>query len=135
LNERLGRHERVALGTIGTFYIDRQSLAFEPSGHNFLTDTLGMSPLALPVSPRRAGDTREYVHVGSSLMARLFKYGLSAAVITGIIIISQQEIFRPGPHTNSAAMQHAAPLQERPTATPPAIISPAHDFVDYTPSF
>jgi nucleoid DNA-binding protein len=133
LLERLEQGERVSLGTIGAFYLDRRRhLAFESSGHNFLTDTQGMLPLLLP---GRASETRqEVLRAGSNVLARLFKYGLSAAVITGIIVISQSGIFQPGTRIDSASIQRVAPAARANVAGRLPVISPAHDFVDYTPS-
>jgi nucleoid DNA-binding protein len=130
---RLERGERVSLGTTGTFYLDRRRhLAFESSGCNFLTDTQGMPPLALPGRASEAGE--EVLRAGSSVLARLFKYGLSAAVITGIIAISQSGILQPGTRADSASIQRVAPAAGTSVAARLPVISPAHDFVDYAPS-
>jgi nucleoid DNA-binding protein len=151
LLERLERGERVDLGAIGAFSLERGRLAFEPPARDLVTGAAGMFSLsfpfslALPVSlpaslpGRRVDDTGDYLHAGTSIIARLFRYGLSAAVITGIIIISQSDLFRPGHRADSAAMQpvasSAAPLaREQAPAPLPVIVSPSHDFVDYTPS-
>ncbi|MDR2130008.1 MAG: hypothetical protein LBP56_02360 [Odoribacteraceae bacterium] len=136
LLERLEQGETIPFGTIGTFHADRKGRPrLEPSGHNFLADTAGMLPLVLPPTvTRRGDDTGEYIRAGSNVLARLFKYGLSAAVITGIIVISQSKLFQPDPHTGQASLQAAPPVQERRTAETVAIVSPHHDFIDYTPS-
>jgi nucleoid DNA-binding protein len=136
LLERLGREGRVALGTTGVFRLDRKGgIAFEPSpGGNLPLDTTGLLPLALPASPTREDAAGEYLHAGSGVLARLFRYGLSAAVITGIVVISRSGLFQGEWRGDGAAMHPAPAVQERVATRLPVVVSPAHDFVDYTPS-
>ena len=126
LVERLQRGETVALGSIGVFALGRgRRVTLESPEFHLATDATGMSPVVL--SRRETGELR----VGSRLMTRVFGYGISAAIIAGIITISQSDIFLPARHVESATMQPAP--RERVVTGSPVIVSPRHDFVDYTP--
>ena len=133
LRVRLNQKQEVAFGRLGTFSTDRRlNISFAPSGHSFLADTLGMETLSL--APARRQSASEFVGSGNgSLLGRLFKYGISAAVITGIVVISQQDIFRGDKHTAATSMQPTAVQPAPPSDKPAAIVSPSCDFVDFDP--
>lgn len=129
---RLNQRQRVEFGHIGSFTTDRRlNLVFTPSGHNFLADTHCMGTLPLP----QAHASGASINSGNgNLLTRLFKYGISAAVITGIVIISQQDIFHSEGH--SAVITGIQPtLPQRPATNeqPATVVSPASDFVDFDP--
>jgi hypothetical protein len=137
LEERLRRREPVCFGMLGTFRRERgHRLLFEPSGLDFRADSPGLSPVELPVRRREAD---EVIHAGTGTMRRLFKYGLSAAVIAGIIVISRLEIARPGSGAGTpAAVQPVvvspAGTEGRAVVERSPVVSPAGDFIPYTPS-
>jgi len=134
---RLNQKQKVDFGKIGTFSTDRRfNIIFEPGNFNFLPDVIGME--ALPVTGTNGKKARkaseEYINTESgNMVARLFKFGLSAAVITGIVIISQQDIFQGNGTQNMTNMQPAPAKPRTVRVEPPAVISPACDFVDYDP--
>ncbi|MDR2415002.1 MAG: hypothetical protein LBD64_08475 [Odoribacteraceae bacterium] len=129
LLERLSRGERVTIGALGAFSLGRGGrVIFESTVNELQDDATGAIPLLLP---GRAG---EELRVGSSVLARLFKYGISAAVIAGIIAIAQSGLFQPGNIAENAAMHPVTPVKRAADAKM-VIVSPRHDYVDYTPTW
>ncbi|MDR0765421.1 MAG: hypothetical protein LBF09_00585 [Odoribacteraceae bacterium] len=127
LLDRLEGGETVAVGSCGSFSAGRGGrLLFHSSGRDLLADVTGMLPLPLARG--------EEIRVGSGLITRIIGYGISAAVITGIIAISQSGLFRPDHRAENATLQPAPPVKERVITRSPVIVSPRHDFVDYTPA-
>ncbi|WP_294140850.1 hypothetical protein [uncultured Sanguibacteroides sp.] len=134
LKVRLNQNQKIIFGSIGTFYTDRRfNIVFEPGEQNFLADTIGMH--AIEVSPSGKKSIRaEYINTDSgNLVTRLFKYGLSAAMITGIIIISQQDIFKTDHQAETSNLQPTAIQAKTKPVHAPAIISPDCDFVEFDP--
>lgn len=134
---RLNQKQKINFGLIGSFAVDRRfNIVFESKNHNFLPDVMGME--ALPASPQ--GNKKiyplkgEYINTESgNAVTRLFKFGLSAAVITGIVVISQQDIFQADGIANTTNLQ---PSSSKGKVTPfekPAKISPDYDFVEFDP--
>ena len=68
-----------------------------------------------------------------NLVTRLFKFGLSAAVVAGIVVISQQDIFQGDGMTNMTNIQPSPVKNKTIIVEDPAVISPNYDFVDYDP--
>lgn len=68
-----------------------------------------------------------------NLVTRLFRFGLSAAVVAGIVVISQQDIFQSDGVKNMANMNPSPIKNKTITTEKPAVISPTYDFVDYDP--
>lgn len=66
-------------------------------------------------------------------MTRLFKFGLSAAMIAGIVVLSQQDIFQGDSTANLSNMQPASMKSKLIQTEETAKISPSCDFVDYDP--
>lgn len=133
LRARLNQKQQIEFGRVGTFSMDRRlNISFSPSDHNFLADTWGMEALPIPRHNRQS--SAELLNSGNgNLLSRLFKYGISAAVITGIVVISQQDIFQSGEHTAATGMQPSM-TQPGPAKDKPAVVvSPASDFVDFDP--
>ena len=122
---RLNQKQKVDFGTIGTFSVDRRfNVLFESKNHNFLPDVIGMA--------RKTQD--ELINTESgNLVTRLFKFGLSAAVVAGIVVISQQDIFQGDGMTNMTNMQPSPVKNKTIIVEDPAVISPNYDFVDYDP--
>ena len=134
---RLNQKQKVDFGTIGTFSVDRRfNILFESKNHNFLPDVIGMETLPLvTVNGKKARKTQEEVinTESGNLVTRLFKFGLSAAVVTGIVVISQQAIFQGDGVTNMTNMQPSPIKNKTILVENPAVISPTYDFVDYDP--
>ena len=134
---RLNQKQKVDFGTIGTFSVDRRfNVLFESKNHNFLPDVIGMESLPLAtVNGKKARKTQdELINTESgNLVTRLFKFGLSAAVVAGIVVISQQDIFQGDGMTNMTNMQPSPVKNKTIIAEDPAVISPNYDFVDYDP--
>lgn len=133
---RLNQQQKIDFGKIGTFCVDRRfNVLFEPGNHNFLPDVIGMDAVNVQVNGKKVKQKEEYINTESgNLITRLFKFGLSAAVITGIVVISQQDIFQHEGNTNltnvhpTAVKHKSTPVEDAPK------ISPACDFVDYDPA-
>ena len=133
LRVRLNQRQQITFGRVGTFAMDRRlNISFTPSGHNFLADTMGMDTLAV-AAPRRQTAAELINTDGPNLLTRLLKYGTSAAIIAGIVVISQQDIFRGDSHTATAGMQPTASASSPSADRPAPSVSPACDFVDFDP--
>lgn len=134
---RLNQKQKVDFGTIGTFSVDRRfNVLFESKNHNFLPDVIGMESLPLAtVNGKKIRKTQdELINTESgNLVTRLFKFGLSAAVVAGIVVISQQDIFQGDGMTNMTNMQPSPVKNKTIIVEDPAVISPNYDFVDYDP--
>lgn len=134
---RLNQKQKVDFGKIGSFSVDRRfNILFESSNHNFLPDVIGME--AMPVvtaNGKKAKNTDgEYINTESgNLVTRLFKFGLSAAMIAGIVVLSQQDIFQGDSTANLSNMQPASMKSKWIETKETAKISPSCDFVDYDP--
>ncbi len=135
---RLNQKQNVDFGSIGTFSVDRRfNIIFESKKHNFLPDVMGMDALTLPSSnsKRNQNMSEELINTNSgNLVARLFKFGLSAAVVAGIVVISQQDIFQGNPTKHVANMQSISTKNKTAVEKDNVIISPQYDFVDYDPA-
>ena len=134
---RLNQKQKVDFGKIGMFSVDRRfNIIFESGNYNFLPDVIGMEALpVITVNGKKARKvSEEYINTESgNIVARLFKFGLSAAVIAGIVVISQQDIFQ-GDGTQHITNMQPTPAKNRTVQVEePAVISPACDFVDYDP--
>lgn len=135
---RLNQKQEVDFGKIGSFSIDRRfNILFESGNHNFLPDVIGME--AMPVittNDKKAKNTDgKYINIESgNLVTRLFKFGLSAAMIAGIVVLSQQDIFQGDSTTNLSNMQPASMKSKWIQTEETAKISPYCDFVDYDPA-
>lgn len=134
---RLNQRQKVDFGKIGTFSVDRRfNMLFEPSNHNFLPDVIGME--AMPVLTANGKKVRkgegEYINTESgNLVTRLFKFGLSAAMIAGIVVISQQDVFK-GDNTANLSNMQPTTMKNRLVQTEETVkISPDCDYVDYDP--
>lgn len=134
---RLNQKQKVDFGKIGTFSVDRRfNMLFEPGNHNFLPDVIGMEAMSVLTTNGKKvkkGDG-EYINTESgNLVTRLFKFGLSAAMIAGIVVISQQDIFQ-GDNTANLSNMQPTTLKNRLVQTEETVkISPNCDFVDYDP--
>lgn len=150
LKIRLNQRQRIAFGDIGVFYTDRRfNIIFESGENNFLSDTYGMNEIEVPkavtedkkqksqqiaiptftpeMSPYINMDSRNWVH-------RSLKYGLAAAVVAGLVVISQFGIVHFGDsfnQVNSTLIQPLMPSLHAPAPT--TKISPDYDYVDYDP--
>lgn len=134
---RLNQKQKVDFGIIGTFSVDRRfNILFESKKHNFLPDVIGMDALPLEtVNGKKARKiNEELINTESgNLVTRLFRFGLSAAVVAGIVVISQQDIFQSDGVKNMANMNPSPIKNKTITTEKPAVISPTYDFVDYDP--
>lgn len=134
---RLNQKQEVDFGKIGNFSVDRRfNILFESGNHNFLPDVIGME--AMPVitaNDKKAKNTDgKYINTESgNLVTRLFKFGLSAAMIAGIVVLSQQDIFQGDNITNLSNMQPTSMKSKWIQTEETAKISPYCDFVDYDP--
>lgn len=151
LKIRLNQQQRITFGDIGVFYTDRRfNIIFEDGKHNFYADALGMEPIpaeatpktkaAQPVTHTAAPDMTAYINMASSgnIFLRLLKYGLAAAVITGVVVISQLDLFHfpignKITHSTSIQPDLSASRHVTNTVSYDSVISPAHDYVDYDP--
>ena len=135
---RLNQKQKVDFGTIGTFSVDRRvNVLFESKNHNFLPDVIGMVSLPLvTINGKKIRKTQdELINTESgNLVTRLFKFGLSAAVVAGIVVISQQDIFQGNGMTNMTNIQPSSVKNKTIIVDDPAVISPNYDFVDYDPA-
>lgn len=154
LKIKLNQKQRVVFGDIGVFFTDRRfNIIFEPTKNNFFAETFGMEPLSYApsessvknVSSRplvsTAPDMSSYINLEASgnIFHRLLKYGVAAAVVTGIVVITQLDIFHfslSGKLLNSSGIHPELPLlqnQSSGKAVCNTVISPSHDYVDYDP--
>lgn len=135
---RLNQKQKVDFGTIGTFSVDRRfNVLFESKNHNFLPDVIGMESLPLvTINGKKIRKTQnELINTESgNLVTRLFKFGLSAAVVAGIVVISQQDIFQGDGMTNMTNIQPSPVKNKTIIVEAPVVISPNYDFVDYDPA-
>lgn len=158
LKVKLNQKQRIAFGDIGVFYTDRRfNIIFDSGKSNFLSDTFGMEQVEAEkisieekIRPKQIGipttyDMPPYINMESgNLLHRLLKYALAAALVAGIVIISQLGIFhfeRSGLQpvtTNTTAIQPTIPQMAFPSANTTGkksvlIISPTYDYVNYDP--
>ena len=121
---RLNQKQKVDFGTIGTFSVDRR--------FNVLFESM---PL-VTINGKKIRKTQdELINTESgNLVTRLFKFGLSAAVVAGIVVISQQDIFQGDGMTNMTNIQPSPVKNKTIIVEAPAVISPNYDFVDYDPA-
>lgn len=153
LKIRLNQRQRIAFGDIGVFYTDRRfNIIFEAGENNFLSDTYGMEEIEASKitveekknNPRQieiptfAPETSPYINMESAnWVHRCLKYGVAAAIVTGLAVIIQFGIVHFGnnnslPAVNHTLMQPLLPTS-LPVATPATKISPDYDYVDYDP--
>lgn len=157
LKIRLNQRQRIDFGDIGCFYTDRRfNIIFENGKHNFFSEAFGMDPICIqsigtintnPVqismSPTSTPETVAYTPAETSgnFFQRLLKYGLAVATVTGVVIVSQLNIFHSdsgllgGKLKNNTALRPELPSiqNNRKDATHHNVISPASDYVDYNP--
>lgn len=134
LKTSLNRGETVALGTIGTFRKDRRNrICFDSGNRNFLADSQGMLPVSPALCRKKAIPPAE-VRTGSSLIGQWAKYGLSAAAVAGIVVITQSDIFKSTTLATLAGI-HTSTRVESYEVQSHKVISPEQDFVDFTPEF
>ena len=127
--ERLYDGERVDFGGIGWFAMEgRYRLVFHGSGRSFLAGTMGMK--AVEGQGTRGGTM---MPEGGGLVGRLLKYVAGAAVVAGIVVISQQDIFHG--EGARAGMQPGQSVKRERVTKPETVakVSPAYDFVDFAP--
>lgn len=158
LKVRLNQKQRIAFGDVGVFFTDRRfNIIFEPSRSNFFADAYGMEPVEAEkiVTPEKlkpkslniptasaAPDMTAYLNMDSgNIVHRMLKYGLAAAAIAGVVVLSQLDIF----HFNSREISGISPQTTTIQPTIPmvpqstseqicnTVISPDHDYVDYDP--
>lgn len=133
---RLNQKQKINFGKIGTLSVDRRfNILFESANHNFLPDVMGMEAMPLVANGKKVKKTNgEYINTESgNLVTRLFKFGLSAAMIAGIVVLSQQDIFQGDTAANLSNMQPASMKSKLIQTEETAKISPDCDFVDYDP--
>ena len=157
LKIRLNQRQRVAFGDIGVFYTDRRfNIIFEPDKNNFFAETYGMAPVNIPkveMAPIKpiahtsqqkqpsAAEISELINLETSgnILHRLLKYALAAAVITGIIILTQFISFYGDWSDWGTSLESAITQFELPKLYSPEefkcnnVISPNYDYVDYDP--
>ncbi len=157
LKIRLNQRQRVDFGDIGSFYTDRRfNIIFENGKHNFFSEALGMAPISIqsisktntnPVqismTPASSPEMVAYTHhetIGN-FFQRLLKYGLAVATITGVVVVSQLNIFHNesgllgGKLKNDTALRPELPTKQnhKKNITHHNVISPASDYVKYNP--
>lgn len=132
---RLNQKQDIEFGKLGVFHTDRHfNIVFEPTHQNFLPDTIGMESIQIHPSPNDK-KTETCINTESgNIIHRLFKYGLSAAVIAGIVVISQQDIFHENSSIKTANMQLVSIKEKTDKPTQHPLISPDYDFVEYDPA-
>lgn len=132
LKVRLNQKEQINFGSIGTFSTDKRfNIVFTPSERNFLVDVLGMQTLTTGI---HATTSKKVINMDNgNLITRLCKYGVSAAIIAGIVIISQQDFFKTDDNINTTGIQPTSVRHNTPSPKRHAVISPEQDFVDYDP--
>ncbi len=157
LKIRLNQQQRIDFGDIGYFYTDRRfNIVFENSKHNFFSEAFGMEPISIeaidktnscPVQinmyPTSSPETVTYTHSETSgnFFQRLLKYGLAVATITGVVVVSQLNIFHSesglwgGKLKNNTALRPdlSAIQNSKRNMTYHRVISPASEYVDYNP--
>ncbi len=154
LKIKLNQRQRVVFGDIGVFYTDRRfNIIFEPDKNNFFAEAYGMAPLKVPkleITPVKpvvvlppntpVPDISAYINLESSgnFLHRLLKYGLAAAVITGIIVIAQFFLYNNGHdyfgmERNHSNVQPELPVMSSPKIKCNSVISPVYDYVNYDP--
>lgn len=155
LKVKLNQRHRVAFGDIGVFYTDRRfNIIFESAENNFMADAFGMEKIeakkavqeekksspsqinipSVPEMPPFYTESQNWVH-------RLLKFGLAAAVITGIVFLSHLGyIYWDNSHYQqqglvTTAIQPVLPqIQGNAQAKSLHVtISPDYDYVDYDP--
>ncbi|MEG0796641.1 MAG: hypothetical protein RR397_09100 [Odoribacter sp.] len=159
LKIRLNQKQRIAFGDIGVFYTDRRfNIIFESGKNNFFSETFGMESIdmqpakteekikfaqtSMPVN--NVPDMSAYINMETSgnIVHRLLKYALAAAVVAGVVVISQLDIFystapeNSNQITNSSTVQPTFPLIQSNTSGKilcNSVISPLHDYIDYDP--
>ena len=155
LKNRLNRRERVPFGEIGVFYVDRRfNILFESGDRNFLAESFGMEPIAV----RKTGQNHPVeinlpqpaaLHVpapqpGKHIVRRLqrtVKYGVAAAAVAGIVVLSQWDIFHNGTPVFGKKIQNSTAITPELSLFPHRqstvlyhnVISPESDYVDYDP--
>lgn len=161
LKIKLNQRQRIAFGDIGVFFTDRRfNIIFETASNNFFAESYGMEPLNVPkleitpvkpvqVTPPVSSipDMSTYINMESSgnILHRLMKYALAAAVIAGIVVITQLDFFRNDTASENLLgkiITHNTAIQpELPAITHTSsgkimcnsVIAPAHDYVNYDP--
>ncbi len=146
LKVKLHQKERITFGKIGMFYMDRHfHIIFEPSEHNFFAETYGMGAIHLPLwteaTISQATQTPCInLEPSSSTIHRFLKYGLAAAAIAGIALMTQLDIYPQAKEQwhkiiHQSSMQPALSIHSsiHSSATCNSVISPEQDYVDYDP--
>lgn len=158
LKIRLNQKQRVVFGEIGTFYADRRfNIIFEPTDSNYFAETFGMEPIVLPgfmpekprveqKVPQQPAASRQmsaYIDEQSgNIVHRLLKYAAGAAVITGIVFLTQLDFFQLAPDMGGKLTERVSvwlpnfsdSQPTRKTALYKEVISPACDYVEYDPA-
>lgn len=153
LKVRLNQRQRVAFGDVGVFYTDRRfNIIFENGRGNYLSDVFGMEEiLAEKIQPEEkvksknisipvTNEPASYINTDSgNFLHRLFKYGLSVAVIAGIIVLSQLNISHNSDGIKNF-ITNLTSVQPMPDFSTPAssikrsnVISPIEDYITYDP--
>lgn len=150
IKARLNQRQRVAFGSIGVFTTDRRfNIIFESGATNFLSDTFGMEKVEAPrihsedrvqkpkqvEIPNFAPEISPYINMDSTnWLHRTLKYGLAAAVVAGLVVVTQFGIvhFGNGHRVSSSLIQPVIPTSPH-YVTPAVRISPDYDYVDYDP--
>ena len=154
LKIRLNQRQRIAFGDIGVFYTDRRfNIIFESGENNFLSDTYGMEEIEAPklttedkrLKPQQieiptfTPEMSPYINMESTnWVHRSLKYGLAAAVIAGLVVITQVGIVHFGDNNKniSSTLIQPQPIIPTPVSgniTPIVKISPDYDYVEYDP--
>lgn len=144
LKVRLYQKEHIAFGEIGTFYLDRQfHIIFEPTQHNFLAEAYGMDALhiQLPKEPKANETPCINLEHSNNILHRFLKYGLTAAAIAGVVLVTQLDIYPQAKKQWNKMMNyttfqpeislHVSDFDKKITCN--SIISPTQDYVDYDP--
>lgn len=155
LKIRLNQRERINFEGIGSFYTDRRfHILFEPSEKNFLFPVLGMEKIevlkrtsrikkirqvdlsSVPVSP-------DYINTESgNWIQRSLKYGVAAAVIAGLVVITQIGTTQFKKRKDNTFIANTSAIQSIPSVSSPEgslmqanriKISPDYDYVSYDP--
>jgi hypothetical protein len=120
-------------------------IIFEPSEHNFFAETYGMGAIHLPLwteaTISQATQTPCInLEPSSSTIHRFLKYGLAAAAIAGIALMTQLDIYPQAKEQwhkiiHQSSMQPALSIHSsiHSSATCNSVISPEQDYVDYDP--
>lgn len=131
----LNRGETFVFGSIGSFRLDKHfHLNFNASEHNFLPDTMGMEQFRLlPSVSSGSSPEKPFAPTQNNIIGSLLKYGLSAATIAGIIIITQLDIFKSHPNTGMAGIHSTSSQTIKADREKLPIVSPDCDYVDFDP--